>query len=324
MRLRSRNRKWIQPPAAKNVTLTNPNSSALQINTVTPSGDFSLSSDGCSGTDLAPAAQCVVSVVFTPSQTGTRTGDLTITDAAYDSPQTVTLTGTGILVKPTFSATHLSFGKQPVDVPSAAQTITLTNPNLVPLSVTSVVPSGDFTTTNDTCSGTDVAASGTCTFDVIFTPSQTGIRTGSIVVTDDAYIPTQTITLSGNGIIATPTVSPTPLSFGRIEVDTISPPQTVTLSNSSLVALSITSITTTGPYAITANNCDSSVPASSSCQVSVTFNPTTDTNHNGTTENGKLTFVDDGQMTTQKVSLTGIAFEVRRRPQPRADDRDGH
>ena len=104
--------------AAKNVTLTNPNSSALQVYTVTPSGDFSLSSDGCSGTNLAPAANCVVSVVFTPSQIGTRTGDLTITDAAATSPQTVSLTGTGILEKPTFSATHLSFGDQPVDLPA--------------------------------------------------------------------------------------------------------------------------------------------------------------------------------------------------------------
>ncbi|MGB8411785.1 MAG: choice-of-anchor D domain-containing protein [Candidatus Binatus sp.] len=304
--------------AAKNVTLTNPNSSALQINTVTPSGDFSLSNDGCSGTDLAPAAKCIVSVVFTPSQSGTRTGDLTIVDAAATSPQTVTLTGKGILVKPTFSASHLSFGDEPVDVPSAPQTITLTNPNLVPLSVTSVVPSGDFTTTNDTCSGTEVAASGTCSFGVIFTPSQTGTRTGAIVVTDDSVTPTQTITLSGIGIIVTPTVSPISLSFGRVQVDTISSPLTVTLSNSSLVALSITSTTVTGPFAIVANTCDSSVPASSSCQVSVTFNPTTDTNHNGTTETGKLTFVDNGKATHQTVSLTGIAFGTAPSPTPTA------
>src|ERR1700720_1076014 len=88
--------------APKNVTLTNPNSSSLQIDSVMASaGDFSVSSDGCSGVLLAPGANCVVSVVFTPSQTGTRTGTLTLTDAAANSPQTVNLSGTGILVKPT-------------------------------------------------------------------------------------------------------------------------------------------------------------------------------------------------------------------------------
>jgi Abnormal spindle-like microcephaly-assoc'd, ASPM-SPD-2-Hydin len=294
--------------AAKNVTLTNPNSSSLQINTVTPSGDFSLSSDACSGTTLAPSANCVVSVAFTPTQTGTRTGTLTIVDAASNSPQKVTLSGKGILVKPTFSPTNLGFGSQQVGVASAAKTVTLTNPNSVALSVTSVVPSTDYSVTNDTCSGTQVAASGTCTFSVIFTPSKTGSDPGKIIVTDNATPATQTVPLTGAGFLVTPTVSPKSLSYGRVQVNTISPPQTVTLSNSNTVALTFTSIATSGPYAITANSCGSSVPANSSCQVSVTFNPTTDSNVNGTTETGKLTFIDNAQTATQVVSLTGIAF----------------
>ena len=57
----------------------------------------------------------------------------------------MSLSGKGILVKPTFSPPTLTFGNQQVEVPSAAKTITLTNPNKVSLSVTSVVPSGDFT-----------------------------------------------------------------------------------------------------------------------------------------------------------------------------------
>ena len=294
--------------AAKNVTVTNPNSSSVQINTATASGDFSLSSDACSGTTLAPSANCVVSVVFTPTQTGTRTGTLTFVDAASNSPQKVTLSGKGILVKPTFSPASLAFGNEPVEVPTAAKTITLTNPNNVSLSVTSVVPSGDFTTVNDTCSGTQVPASGTCTFGVIFTPSQKGTRTGKIIVTDNAVTPTQTIVLSGAGIIVTPTVSPKTLSYGKVQVNTTSAPLTATLSNSNAVAVTFTSIATSGPYAIAANSCGSSVPANSSCQVSVTFDPTTDSNANGTTETGKLTFTDNGQAPTQIVSLTGIAF----------------
>ncbi len=187
-------------------------------------------------------------------------------------------------------------------------TDTLTNPNSLPLSVTSVVPSGDYSVTNDTCSGTQVPASGTCTFDVIFTPTQSGTRSGNVVVTDNATPATQTIPVSGTGIIVTPTVSPKTLSYGKVQVNTISAPKTVTLSNSNAVAVTFTSIATSGPYAITTNSCGSSVPANSSCQVSVTFNPTTDSNASGTTETGKLTFTDNGQAPTQTVSLTGIAF----------------
>ncbi|MGC2305543.1 MAG: choice-of-anchor D domain-containing protein [Candidatus Binatus sp.] len=294
--------------AAKNVTVTNSTSSSIPINTVTPSGDYSVSSDGCSGTDLGASANCVIGVVFTPSQTGTRTGTLIIVDAASNSPQKVNLTGKGILVKPTFSPASLAFGLQPVQVPSAAKTVTLTNPNTVPLSVNSVAPPANYTVTNDTCSGTQVAANGTCTFGVIFTPPQAGTSTGSVVVTDNAYIPTQSIPVTGTGDIITPTLSPTHLSYGRIQVNNVSAPQTVTLSNSNAVAVTFSSIATSGPYVITSNSCGSSVPANSTCQVSVTFNPTTDSSASGTTEAGKLTFTDNGQHPTQTVTLSGIAF----------------
>src|SRR5271156_2953173 len=295
--------------AAKNVTVTNPNSSSLQIDHVTPSaGDFAISSDGCSGVLLGPGANSLISVAFTPSQIGPRTGTLTITDAAANSPQTVRITGTGILLKPTFNPTHLGFGTQPLETPSVTKTIVLTNPNLVPLSVTSVASTASqFVVSADTCSGTDVPASGTCSFDVTFTPTQTGAIYAKIVVTDDAEVTTQSIPVSGTGIIVTPTLSPTHLSFGKVQVGTISAPQTVTLTNSNAVAVTFTSIATSGPFAITSNSCDSSVPASSTCQVSVTFNPVTDSNAKGTSETGKLTFTDDAQRSTQSASLVGVA-----------------
>ena len=37
----------------------------------------------------------MLKIMFTPTQTGTRTGTVTITDNAPNSPQTVGLTGTG-------------------------------------------------------------------------------------------------------------------------------------------------------------------------------------------------------------------------------------
>ncbi len=293
------------PSAAKTVTLTNPNAVALSVTSVAPSGDFTVTNDTCSGTQVAAGGTCTFGVIFTPSQTGHQAAKIVVTDDAYIPTQSVPVSGTGIILKPTFSPTSLNFGNQPEDVASAAKTVTLSNPNVVPLSVTSVAPSGDFTVTNDNCSGTQVAAGGTCTFGVIFTPSQTGHQTAKIVVTDDAYIPTQSIPVSGAGIIVTPTLSPTSLKFGRTQVDTISAPQTVTLTNSNVVAVTFTSITTSGPFAIASNTCGASVPANSTCQVSVTFDPTSATNPNGTTETGKLTFVDNGQQGTQSASLSG-------------------
>jgi len=47
------------------------------------------------GSTVASGATCIVKVSYTPTQTGARTGNLTFTDNAPDSPQNVALSGTG-------------------------------------------------------------------------------------------------------------------------------------------------------------------------------------------------------------------------------------
>ena len=47
------------------------------------------------GTGLGAGASCTVTLAFKPTATGTRVALLSATDAASNSPQTVTLSGTG-------------------------------------------------------------------------------------------------------------------------------------------------------------------------------------------------------------------------------------
>jgi hypothetical protein len=79
--------------AAQNVTVTNTGTAAASVSGVTTSGDYS-QTNTC-GTSIAAGATCTVSVKFTPVASGTRTGNLTITSSASNSPTTVALTGTG-------------------------------------------------------------------------------------------------------------------------------------------------------------------------------------------------------------------------------------
>lgn len=81
--------------AAQAVTLTNNQSTSFKITSVNISPtDFTMV-NGCP-TTLAAGASCTVSVTFSPKQQNTRNGTLTFNDKASNSPQTVTLTGTGI------------------------------------------------------------------------------------------------------------------------------------------------------------------------------------------------------------------------------------
>jgi hypothetical protein len=80
----------------KVVKVTNIGSATATFSNIAISGDFALNTilNQCN-TTLAPGKVCKEKVSFTPTQTGTRTGNITFTDNAAGSPQTVPLSGTG-------------------------------------------------------------------------------------------------------------------------------------------------------------------------------------------------------------------------------------
>src|SRR3989454_623555 len=138
------------------------------------SGDFT-QTNTCpvSPATLAAGANCAVNVAFKPSVTGGRSGTITITYSFPGSPQTVSLTGTGVAPAVTLSATSIPFGNQAVGTASAAQVIGLTNSGTATLTITSIAitgaNSGDFSQTN-TC-GASVAAGANCSVSVTFKPT---------------------------------------------------------------------------------------------------------------------------------------------------------
>ena len=79
--------------AAQSITVSNTGSATLSIANIAASGDYARTTT-C-GITLAASANCTISVTFTPSAAGTRTGAITITSNATGSPHSVSLSGTG-------------------------------------------------------------------------------------------------------------------------------------------------------------------------------------------------------------------------------------
>ncbi len=79
--------------APQTVAITNHGTTTLTFGSVGASGAFS-ATNTCTG-GVATEAKCTVSVTFTPTQTGANNGSLTLVDSGGDSPQVLTLTGTG-------------------------------------------------------------------------------------------------------------------------------------------------------------------------------------------------------------------------------------
>ena len=63
----------------------------------TNASDFKVASTTCGSqpATVLPGASCTINITFTPSATGTRTANLVLTDNATNSPQTITLNGSG-------------------------------------------------------------------------------------------------------------------------------------------------------------------------------------------------------------------------------------
>lgn len=77
--------------------ITNTGGSILDFGSITTTGDpaFSVVSNTCTGGHFAPGASCRVQVAFHAAHSGLVTGQLVIVDDAPDTPQNVTLNGTG-------------------------------------------------------------------------------------------------------------------------------------------------------------------------------------------------------------------------------------
>ena len=184
---------------AQTVTVSNPNSTAVSVSSVSASGPFS-QTNTC-GTSIAANGSCTVSVKFAPTASGSASGSLSVASNAPSSPLTAALSGTGTTSGPgsalTASPASVSFGNQAVGSTSGAQTVTVSNPNSTAVSVSSVSASGPFSQTN-TC-GTSIAANGSCTVSVKFAPTASGSASGSLSVASNAPSSPLTVALSGTG-----------------------------------------------------------------------------------------------------------------------------
>ncbi len=81
------------------ITITNTGSSTLDINSITTTGDFAQTNNcGAFSNVLNVGQSCTASVTFTPTASGARAGTLSVNDNATGSPQSASLSGTGVAV----------------------------------------------------------------------------------------------------------------------------------------------------------------------------------------------------------------------------------
>jgi len=238
--------------APQTFTFTNNSTFAESVSLATTTGDFAITSNTCGS--VAGGASCSLTVTFTPTALGARTGVLTV--GAGAQTLTSTLTGTGV---PSLSAapTSLTFGSLDVGA-TASQTITVTSnaPSAVPFPA--LLVTGDYSATT-TCPN-PVPAHATCNITVTFKPSATGTRTGTLSSNpaSPAYsgLTTQ---LTGNGVDFSISLAPgsgaTIAGYGSSTTATLTPiagfaaPVTVSCTTNAVASTCIPALVTFVPAA---------------------------------------------------------------------------
>ena len=213
-------------------------------------------------------------LIVTPPTGNVASNIATLTVAAPSSP--------GI----TFTPGTLQFGSQGIGTSSPPQTSVVTSSGNLPLVITSISGSGDFSyVSNCPLAPASLAAGGNCKVDVTFSPLAGGSQAAAIAFDHNAPGGTSGIGLSGQGIqvlLPAITAAPSSLNFGDRVIGSSSATQVVNVSNPGLANLSLSNISLTGagfvrttiaPAGVTAASCGSVLAPQASCFIGVVFAP---------------------------------------------------
>ncbi|MGN6380012.1 MAG: choice-of-anchor D domain-containing protein [Gaiellales bacterium] len=170
---------------------------------------------------------------------------------------------------------------------------------------------GQFSLSNDNCSGVTLDAAGGandhCTVTATFSPGSAGSFSAEIDANYDGGSQNGDVSnLSGTGGTSGVNVSPGSLDFGTQNVSAGPTSLNVTVTNSGTLPVTVASSSITSGSSDFSQNggCDATVLTSNGdhCQIQVTFNPSTAGN-----KSGQLQILDTAGSSPENVSLSGTA-----------------
>ncbi len=254
------------------------------------STELGIASDGCKLKLLGAGESCVITVVFTPTSAGQKSGTLVV-NATPGGTASASMTGTGLSpALLTIDPVSGSFATTTVNSSGGSQTFVIANTGGVAAGETTAVLAavggtnpGDFALSANGCTGTLVAG-GRCMVTITFKPSGAGPRSATLTA---SATPGGSVTasLSGAGVNAAllkiAVASGASTNFGSVTTGT-SATQTFTVTNTGGQASSAITIATAGAgfsvVAPSAGDCVSgttTLAINASCNVHVLLSSTT-------------------------------------------------
>lgn len=178
--------------APQSVTVANTGTAALTVAGIAITGanspDYAWKST-C-GSSVAIGASCAISVTFTPTGTGIRTASVTVTDIASNSPQTISLTGTGQQAAPAVSIDGIFPVDSNASTIQSGEWVSIWGSNLAS---GTAAWKGDFPTS---LGGTSVKINGKAAYLSYVSPGQINLQAPDD--TDNGVVPVVVTTAAGS------------------------------------------------------------------------------------------------------------------------------
>ncbi|MHB8754318.1 MAG: beta strand repeat-containing protein [Candidatus Acidiferrales bacterium] len=281
------------------VTVMNSGNASLTISSVSASG-AGFSWNGLSlPVTLAAGQGTSFNVVFAPTAAGSASGSISVASNAPGSPSSVTLSGTGVQGQLVASPTSVSFGNVLVGG-NGPQTITLSNGGTASLTISQAAASGPGFSLTGLSLPLTLNAGANTSFTATFAPTAAGTASGSIQVTSNASNPSLAIPLSGTGIRAEISVTPSTVSFGSVATGSTST-QTISLNNPGTANLTVSQAGVSGTgFSMTGLT----VPVTINPGTSKTFNAGFAPSSNGSAS-GNITLTSNAPGSPMTIPLSG-------------------
>jgi Abnormal spindle-like microcephaly-assoc'd, ASPM-SPD-2-Hydin/Protein of unknown function (DUF1573) len=282
------------------ITVTNTGSAALTIVNVAVTGSAFSVSGMATPVTINAGRTATLSALFAPTIAGLQTGSISISSNAPNSPNVVSLTGTGTAASVTLSSNPSSVSFSGVNVgSSASNSVTISNSGNTTLTISQISVSAKDFAVSGMATPVTLAAGANAALNVTFRPSASENITGNITV-ESSQGASAVIPVSGVGLQAGLSISPGSASFGNVTVGSPTT-QSIQLLNNGTGTLTVTQVSVAGNgFGIGTLALPLNINAGQAANVTVQFAPSAP----GAT-NGSITITSNAPNSPAVVSLTG-------------------
>jgi hypothetical protein len=207
--------------ATQTVIMSNVGTAALNLSSIALTANFenvAIGSD-CALGALAQGASCNVGIAFVAGSTGNFTGTATVTDTAYNSPQSISLSGTGVQVSSSLAFTPPPPSNLPAGIASFTIGVSVldSNSNLVTGSTTNVTVTitgpGSFSNSQSAAASSGVATFTFSNLQMTTAGTYTLTATSSSLTSATSTLTVQESTATSLASGSNPSLSGVPVTF---------------------------------------------------------------------------------------------------------------